>query len=38
MDDGEGIFGSSDRVDLGVGRISAQTRSEARIALDKIYR
>lgn len=38
MDDGEGLFGSSDRVDLGVGRISAQTRSEARIALDKIYR
>ena len=38
MDDGEGIFGSSDRVDLGVGRISAQTRSEARTALDKIYR
>lgn len=38
MDDGEGIFGSSDRVDIGVGRISAQSRSEARIALDKIYR
>lgn len=38
MDDGEGLFGSQDRVDIGVGRISAQNRSEARIALDKIYR
>ncbi|HCD53522.1 MAG TPA: hypothetical protein DEQ34_13825, partial [Balneolaceae bacterium] len=38
LDDNEGLFSSADRVDLGIGRISAQTRSEARIALDKIYR
>ena len=38
MDDSEGLLNSSARVDLGIGRISAQTRSEAAIALDKIRR
>ena len=37
MDDNEGLFRSGDRIDLGVGRIPAQSRTEARIALDKIY-
>ncbi len=38
MDDSEGLLNSSARVDLGIGRISAQTRSEAAIAIDKIRR
>ncbi len=38
MDDSEGVLNSSARVDLGIGRISAQTRSEAAIAIDKIKR
>jgi len=38
MDDNEGLLNSSARVDLGIGRISAQTRSEAAIAIDKIKR
>lgn len=38
MDDSEGPLNSSARVDLGIGRISAQTRSEAAIAIDKIKR
>lgn len=38
MDDGEGTFGRSDRIDLGIGRIPAQNRTEARTAIDKIYR
>ncbi len=38
MDDSEGTLNSSARIDLGIGRISAQTRSEAAIAIDKIKR
>ncbi len=38
MDDSEGVLNTSARVDLGIGRISAQTRSEAAIAIDKIRR
>lgn len=38
MDDGEGTFRRSDRIDLGIGRIPAQNRTEARTAIDKIYR
>lgn len=38
MDDSEGLLLTSARVDVGIGRISAQTRSEAAIALDKIRR
>ncbi len=38
MDDSEGFLNTSARVDLGIGRISAQTRSEAAIAIDKIKR
>ncbi len=38
MDDDEGLLNTSARVDLGIGRISAQTRSEASIAIDKIKR
>ncbi|RNC86175.1 MAG: hypothetical protein ED557_04880 [Balneola sp.] len=38
MDDSEGLLNSSARSDIGIGRISAQTRSEAAIALDKIRR
>lgn len=38
MDDSEGPLISSGRIDLGIGRISAQTRAEARIAIDKIKR
>lgn len=38
MDDGEGAFVSNSRIDIGIGRIPAQTRSEAAIALEKIYR
>ena len=38
MDAGEGGFINGTRIDLGIGRIPAQTRQEARVALDKIYR
>lgn len=38
MDTSEGVLNTSSRVDLGIGRISAQTRSEASIAIDKIKR
>ena len=38
MDDSEGLLNNSARADLGVGRISAQTTSEAAIAIDKIKR
>lgn len=38
MDDTEGLLNTSARVDLGIGRISAQTRNEAAIAIDKIKR
>lgn len=38
MDDSEGLLNSSARVDLGIGRIPAQTRNEAAIAIDKIKR
>ncbi|MCR9132653.1 MAG: type IX secretion system sortase PorU [bacterium] len=38
MDAGEGGFVSGSRIDIGIGRIPAQTRREARVALDKIYR
>lgn len=37
MDDGEGDFTFGSRIDIGIGRIPAQTQSEARAALDKIY-
>jgi hypothetical protein len=38
LDDSEGNMTPSERMDIGIGRISAQTRSEAAIALDKIRR
>ncbi|MBO6792806.1 MAG: type IX secretion system sortase PorU [Balneolaceae bacterium] len=38
MDANEGGFISGSRIDIGIGRIPAQTRQEARIALNKIYR
>ena len=38
LDDGEGLFRNSERVDIGIGRIPAQTRAEASVAIDKIYR
>lgn len=38
MDDSEGAFTAGSRIDIGIGRIPSQTRQEARIALDKIYR
>ncbi|MBO6523587.1 MAG: type IX secretion system sortase PorU [Balneolaceae bacterium] len=38
MDDSEGELNRLARVDLGIGRISAQSRSEAAIMLDKIRR
>ncbi len=38
LDDGEGLFRFSERVDIGIGRIPAQTRAEAAVAVDKIYR
>ncbi len=37
MDDNEGGFTVGSRIDIGIGRIPAQNRREARIALDKIY-
>jgi hypothetical protein len=37
MDENEGSFNAGSRIDIGIGRIPAQTRREARIALDKIY-
>ncbi len=37
MDDNEGDFTAGSRIDIGIGRIPAQTRREARTALDKIY-
>lgn len=38
MDETEGGFTTGSRIDIGIGRIPAQTNREARIALDKIYR